>query len=114
MIGIKETKEAVQFGVALVNIVDNELRDGFQVTDVFALVPVLTKAPAAISGASEIPAEIKDMDLDERRELAAVIMEMKLQSAYTEKIAEQSAIVLLEIGKLATLVKRAKEVPVPA
>jgi hypothetical protein len=108
MAGIKETKEAVIFGVALANVVDQELSNGFQFTDIVALIPVLTKAPAAISGAGEIPAEIKDLDEAERAELVAVIESMDLKSDYSEAIAEQSTRTLIEIGKLATLVKRAK------
>lgn len=109
MLGIKELKEAVIFAVALANIVDDELRDGFQVSDLFACVPALTKAPAAISGAGEIPAELKDMDFNERAELAEEIKKLDLNSDFSEAIGEQSAVVLVEIGKLVTLVKMAKE-----
>jgi len=109
MPGIKELKEAVIFGVALANVVDEELRDGFQASDLFAVVPTLTKAPAAIAGAGEIPAELKDLDSNERTELAEEIQKLDLNSAYSSAIGEQSAVVLIEIGKLVTLVKKAKE-----
>lgn len=109
MIGIKETKEAVVFGVALANVVDQELSNGFQVGDLFAMIPTLTKAPAAISGAGQIPAEIRDLDENERLELVAVIESMDLKSDYSEAITEQCARTLVEIGRLATLVKKAKQ-----
>lgn len=84
MAGIKETKEAMALGFALAGLLKGQLMDGFQVADVMkiveaALTPeMLEKMKMAVAGISEVPAEVKDVDMFEGLELAKfAIMEVK-------------------------------------
>lgn len=91
MEGILETKEAIvginELSIELVKV----FKDGFQSTDVLELVAVLQSNQGlkdalqkAISGASKIPSEIKDINLSEGLELAVVQLSYlpKLQEAF--------------------------------
>jgi len=105
MIGVKETKEAVIALVDLANRIDESLADGFQWTDAFNLIPALTKFPAAIDGYQQIPEEIFELDEMERSELIAEIMNLDFDSDKSEEILEQALRVIMELGKLVTIVK---------
>ena len=67
--GITETKEAMIFGVSMAMAVDEATQDGFQWTDVFKMVPALTKLPVAVEGIQEVPTELSDLSETERDEL---------------------------------------------
>lgn len=76
MADIKETKEAVGFIVAIANGVGKALQDGkINLADFGCFMDAFLKAPAAFSGASEIPAELADMDSAEREGLKQYIFE---------------------------------------
>ena len=89
-LGIKETKEALvgvnELSVALIQ----QFKDGFQpVADVSELYAKLAANPevssklmAAYQDIGKVPAEVKDLDLAEGLELAAV------QIAYVPKLVE--------------------------
>lgn len=109
MAEIKELKEAVEFFVAFADAVDESLEGGLNWQDVFNLVPAMTKLPAAISGAEEIPEELYDLDDAERKEIVDAIEAMDFGSDISEEIAEQSLVLVLEIGKLVTLIRKAKQ-----
>lgn len=88
-LGIKETKEAL-VGVNELSLKLCEVfKDGAQISDVAELWDKLKNDPeassklmAAYQGASQIPAEIKDLDLGEGAELAVV------QISYVPKFIE--------------------------
>ena len=107
--GIAETKEAMIFGVTMAMAVDEATQDGFQWTDVFKMVPALTKLPAAVEGIQNVPAELSDLSEAERDELILEIENLEFASEYSEQIAEQSLRVALELGKLIVLIREAKK-----
>lgn len=78
--GIKETKEALAFVVALIEAVAPELKDGFQVADVSTVVSKLAlpeniaKLEAAVQGANLIGAEAQDIGIGEGFELLALVL----------------------------------------
>jgi len=108
MAGIIETKEALMFGVGLAMAIDEATQDGFQWTDVFSLIPPLTKLPSAIDGADQIPAELDDMDEEERAELVQAIEELDFASEHSEAIAEQGLRAGVEIAALIILIRNAR------
>jgi hypothetical protein len=78
---IKETKEALAFVIAVIEIVAPELKDGFQpVKDLSVIVGKLSqpesiaKLEAAIQGAGDIPAEASDVGFGEGFELLALVL----------------------------------------
>ena len=106
--GIKETKEALIFGVSLAMAVDEATQDGFQWTDIFKMVPALTKLPAAIEGIEKVPVELSDLSEAERAELVEEIEKLDFVSEYSEQIAEQALRVAVEIGALIGVIREAK------
>ena len=109
MPGIKETKEVMVFGVSAAIAVDAAAKDGFQLIDLFAMVPALVNLPAAIGGIGEVPAELADMDDAERLELVAEVEKMEFNSEDSEAIAEQGLRAGVEIGKLIVLIRNLKK-----
>lgn len=108
MTDIKETTEAMTFGISLAMAVDSATQDGFQWTDIFNLVPPLTQLPAAIEGIEKVPAEIADLDDDERRELAEAIVKLDFASDRSEEIAEQALKVGVDLAKLIMMIREFK------
>ena len=110
-VGIKETKEAVIFMVGLAGAVDEQLKDGFQYSDLFSLIPVLSKLPAAVEGADKIAAELADLDDDERKELLEAIKKLDLQDDAVEEIAEHACVAFIDLFKLVRLIRKARTKP---
>jgi len=108
MVGIKETKEAMLFGISLAMAVDESTQDGFQWTDILSLIKPMTKLPAALDGIQEIPSELDDLDENERAELIKAIEELEFASEKSEAIAEQALIAGVEIGKLVIEIRKAR------
>jgi len=107
--GIQQTKEALIFGVSLAMAVDEATQDGFSWTDIFKMVPALTKLPAAIEGIEEVPTELSDLSEAERTELIKEIENLEFVSEYSEAIAHQSLRVAVELGKLIAVIREAKK-----
>ena len=106
---IVETKEALSFALKLGMAVDGAILDGYQWTDLFALVPPLTSLPQAVDGAEKILAEIKDMDDKEKAELFALVDTLELNSEKSEVLIEQALKVITEIGRLVLIIREAKQ-----
>jgi len=74
--GIQETKDVVKFVIRLGEAGAKSLEDGkFSVSDLSNFINAAGALPAAIGGIGSVPAELKDMDVDERAELLAYIKE---------------------------------------
>jgi len=108
MPGIKETKEALLFGISMAMAIDETTQDGFQWTDVLSLIKPMVKLPAAIAGIQDVPAELADLDEAERTELVEAIKELEFASEFSEEIAEQALRVGVEIGNLILKIREAK------
>ena len=73
-VGIKELKELVKFGLKLGEALGKALEDGkINLVDALKFLPVLKDLKIALEGASEIPAELKDLDEAELQELKVFI-----------------------------------------
>ena len=105
---IKDVKEVVAFALSLAKSVEDMLANGFQWTDVFALIPPFTKLPDAIDGYEDIPEQLLDMDEAEKKELSDFIDSLDLQSDKAEKLVEQSLKTFTEIVVLALMVRESK------
>ena len=108
MAGIKETKDALLFGISMAMAIDETTQDGFQWTDVLSLIKPMVKLPAAIAGIQNVPAELADLDEAERTELVEAIKELEFASEFSEEIAEQALRVGVEIGNLILKIREAK------
>ena len=106
---MKETEEALMFGVSLAMAADEALVDGFQWTDVFSIVPALTKLPSAIDGIEKVPSELEGMTEEDRQALIDKVEELELASELSEEIAEQGLRVGVEIGRLIMLIRQARK-----
>lgn len=72
-----------------VNTVDIELKDGFQTSDLFGLIPIATAVPAVIADKVAISAAWKERTTETLAEwLAYAKTKIQLQSADAEKKAE--------------------------
>jgi hypothetical protein len=76
MPGIEQTKDVVKFVVALgVGAAKSYEDKKLSFMDLANFLGAVTAFPAAISGISEVPAELADMDATERQELVDYIKE---------------------------------------
>lgn len=73
MLGTEKLKSAVKLGVALFNQAKTSTADGFQVMDVFSFVDELSQLPEVIKSASEMKAELNDLDMAERQEILELV-----------------------------------------
>lgn len=72
-----------------VNTVDVELKDGFQTSDLFGLIPIATAIPAIVSDKAAISSAWKNRTSENLAEwLAYMKTKITLQSADAEKKAE--------------------------
>jgi hypothetical protein len=89
MLGIQETKEVLIASNELTLVVIKHVKDGIAVSDIPAIVSELIASDSfklalvdAITGITNVPAEIKDIDFVEGMELA------KVQLGYVPKLLE--------------------------
>lgn len=80
---VKETKEVLVAVGDLAVLLVEVLKDGVQISDALKIADALMKRPellielkAALDGIEEVPAELKDISLDEGIELAKVSAEI--------------------------------------
>lgn len=80
---VKETKEVLVLVGDLAALLVEVLKDGVQIADALKIADALMKKPelvielkAAVAGIEEVPAELKDISLDEGVELAKVAAEV--------------------------------------
>lgn len=100
---MKETKEIVRFGLKLGKALQEAMEDGnINLIDAFKFLPVLKELKTAVEGAAKIPAELKDMDDEERAELLDYFQEhFDLEDDELEAKVEMALDVGLALLKLA-------------
>lgn len=69
MADIKELKEVLSAVDTITFTILDAAKDGFQFTDISTLLPVFQKAKDALDGITIIGEEIKDLDMNETKEL---------------------------------------------
>lgn len=76
-VGIKETKELLVGVMKMAVLLTNRLSDGFQVEDLSSILAAMAMDPEfreAVAGIKELPAEVKDIDLEEGFELGMLVL----------------------------------------
>jgi len=88
--GIKETKELLGFLLGLSNALGESLEDGkVTLIDIASLATPLLDAPEALTGLTEIPSELSDLDDAEREEILAYAKEeFSIPETCVEEIVE--------------------------
>lgn len=100
---IKETKEVVYAGLKI----GEALSDGIDITDVGAL----TALPAAISGISNVPAEIADMDAAEMEELKQFVKDnFDIPDDRLEEFIEKAVATVVQVYGLYAAYKAMRDV----
>lgn len=81
--GVKETKEAILALVVIGKFVVDRLKDGAQIDDAIALGTALladgdfkATVMAGVNGIDQVPAEVKELDIQDMIEIAKVIPEI--------------------------------------
>lgn len=107
-IGIKETKDIVEFLASLAKRVIRAGADGYQVKDAWDLgmgimrdLEFQAELVEAIKGASEVPAEIRDLDVGEGVELGQIVVETIIEEfkAKAEKEAHDAHMAKVKAGR---------------
>lgn len=92
MADIKHTKEVISLLASLVKAIDRANEDGtINALDLDELITVFPKVIPAIDGISEVPAEVKDIDVLELEEIADLVAELigEVAGDKYEEVAEQ-------------------------
>lgn len=92
-LGIQETKDVVYAGLKI----GEAISDGVQIEDIGAL----TALPAAISGITDVPAELADMDEVEAEELKQFVKDnFDIPDDKLEEFIEEAVATAVQVYKL--------------
>lgn len=102
MVGIKETKELLDFVIALGNATSISLEDGkFFWSEFTNYIGALIKLPVAIQDIEQVPVEMKDLDDAEAKELLQYAKDkLDIPEEELEVAIEEHLALGLEIYKL--------------
>ena len=104
-VGIKETKEVLNFIVSLANASAKMMDDGkISLMELPMFISPITKLPSALEGLSSVPAEVIDLNEKEKQELITFVQEkLELPADKAEKIVIASfkaALGILEVYQI--------------
>lgn len=100
-LGITKLRAAIIFALSFTQKTAAGAQDGFDWTDVSAMIPDLLQVPAIVQSSKELVAEFKDLDEEERNELSAEISTMfDLPNDQTEMYIEEALKATLYITSL--------------
>lgn len=102
MAGVKETQELIKFAAELDNAAGLIMQDDrFSWDEIIQLVPALIALPAAISGITEVPGEMGDLDQTEKTALAQYLAdEFDIPQEQLEEAVEDHLKTALDIWML--------------
>lgn len=105
IVGMTETKQAVDFAIALGKAIEVSAEDGnWNLLDIPNFIPALAKLLPAIEGADQIPFEFQALTPEQLDELKAyVTAELDLNDDQVEAFIEDAFKVLLDIFMLVKL-----------
>jgi hypothetical protein len=106
---VKDVVDCIKAGVSFAVAIDESQENGFQLTDLFSLVPSLTLLPEAIKDIANVPEQIRGLDDEGKAEIEAEIEKLELNSDWSEEVAEQALFVMMELGRLITILRKAKK-----
>jgi len=106
---MKETKDAMEFVLRAAEATEKALEDGkFTFMDFPSFVPVMGLLSGAVDGAKQIPAELKTMTEEDKKQLFEVIETLKLKNPDHEAIAEEGLKLIASVVKLVGMIQDAK------
>lgn len=110
-IGIQQARELVGFLADLANVVDGALEDGrityFEILGFMGLIPGVR---VAFEGVREVPAELKDLNENERYVLVETLrLRLRLRNAVTDALAERAFNLVLHLAEFINEVRIARE-----
>jgi hypothetical protein len=105
--GIKETKELVKFGISVGESIDLSLADGkIGLDDAMNFYNAVLSAGDAFKDISKVPAELGDLDQEERDELLAFVeAEFDIANDKLEAVIEEALKTALQVYKLVETVR---------
>lgn len=105
-LGVKETKEMCDFVVDLAKNLIEAGKDGFQPTDASLLLNLIPTVGPAFTDMGKIPAEVKDMDVEEAAALVAhVAARLALENKEAQAVVEKSLKTAVAIYDLIVAIK---------
>lgn len=110
--GIKELSEFTEFVIKLANVADEQLADGFQAQDVFAILSLWQNAIQGLQGMKLIGFEIADMDTTEAAKYKSLFSKLNLRNDKAEQaviiVAEEVVNIWFSIIRVRTAILEAK------
>lgn len=105
---VKELKDVVVLLAQIANSSVSALKDGkVGVEDLSLFLKLIPLLPAAVDGAAQIPAELKDVDAAEVKELAdAVVANLALDNEKAALVVSKSLGVVIALADLALSLKK--------
>lgn len=102
-IGIKETKELLEFGFALQKGIVASLEDKkISLTDFPNFMPAIVKSTSAFGGIQQVKAEMLDLSDEEKKELIEFARDkFDLDDDDLEKLIEDTLVVLIDLFEIA-------------
>lgn len=101
MTGIKETKEVVRFGCAILNACGKSMQNGqIDLKDIYHFLGVYRLANDALQGIEKVPAELKDLDQKELETIKTLIIsEFDIPQEEAEQFIESGLKIAFEIAR---------------
>lgn len=108
-LGIENLKKVVGTLITLAQTAETSLADGFQTSDLFAFIPVLSGIPDLLKNKDAIVQEFKDLTADETKELVDYVEQ---NFTIANKKVEDIIVAALDAGvSLFILVEKIKGTP---
>jgi hypothetical protein len=113
--GMKETKEMVDFIIELAHAMDKSMADGkIGIEDLGHFISAMTLAGPAFADMGKIPSEMQTMTEQQSQDLIAhVKRRLTLSNAKVEQISELAVEIGLKVYQLMCLMKAEAPAPMP-
>ena len=108
----KDLQEIIDVIAGAVKTAKEQLADGFQYTDIFAFVPVLSSIPTAIKGNENAWAYLKDMTEQKENDLVDAIVAKLGEDKHIREIARRLIRTLSEVYMLILTFSKAADATV--
>jgi hypothetical protein len=116
MADVKETKEVIDLGLTIAEIVHEAKKDGkIDLSDAALLMKLVPVAGPGIQGIGQVPAELADLSAEEAAELSAHVMaKLALDDPKARDIVEKALKAAAANWALVQAIQAAKAVAAPA
>ena len=109
-LGYKDLEELVLFGLSIPMAVAKSSVDGWDWSDAVNFLPVIRKAPAAIGGITDVPAQLADLDAEEKAALHKTIQEeFEFPDEVVEGMVEDGLKMAINIASIVARALEAKK-----